>query len=130
MTQYLKHPPILLIFERECANLRCREQTYQLEEAEGKHLEQLLRAGRVTDETRIQDSDLIEFMVGEGLVSLQDAPVDSPFTVKDFRNVSGHRRWLRLRALCFWFILFTCIVNLLVLPGSVEGYIKVQTSYP
>jgi hypothetical protein len=57
MIQYLKHPPISLIFEWECANLLCRGQTYQLEEAEGKHLEQLLRAGRVTDETRIQDKE-------------------------------------------------------------------------
>src|SRR5262245_16638822 len=130
MIRYLHHPPILLTYEEECANLLCEGRTYQLEPAQAHRLELLLRTGYVGSEARVQDAELIDFLLAEGLASLHDTPGRSRIVARDFRAAENIQGWLWARRLCVGFILLVGVTALLTLPGSYHGFVAALLDGP
>src|SRR5215475_6326587 len=130
MNQHLHHPPILLTYEEECTNLLCAGRTYQMEPAQAHRLEQLLRAESISNEARVRNAELIDFLLTEGLASLHDTPGRSRVTARDFRVAHNIQGWLWARWSCVGFILLVGFADLLTLPGSYQGFVAVLLDRP
>jgi hypothetical protein len=129
MTQFLAHSPILLVFEEECANLLCGPRTYHFDIYHGRQIERLLRAGEISSEARIEHRELIDFMVGERLIALGEAPSRSALTVKDFRDLRDQLTWSRLRLFSVLFAVAACVISLLLLRESLDAFMSVLQTH-